>query len=86
MSAERESKLGPAKKMLRDGRCVLFVPGQHTVAAVIFSREPASVLVERLADLHDDFERANLYAIQRGEYTTSRMVFPHRALFEDSSY
>ena len=77
---------GPAKKMLRDGRCVLFVPGQYTVAAVILSREPATVLVDRIVDLHDDFERANLYAIQRGDHATGRMVFPHRALFEDLNY
>ncbi|MBN1565229.1 MAG: hypothetical protein JXA10_15395 [Anaerolineae bacterium] len=86
VSQKRGQNPGPAKKMMRDGRCVLFVPGQHTVAAVIFSREPAGVLVARIVDLHDDFERANQHAIQRGDYATGRMVFPHRALFEDADY
>jgi hypothetical protein len=82
----RGTNPGPARKMLRDGRCVMFVPGQYTVAAVIFSREPAAVLIDRIADLHDDFERANQHTIERGDYATGRMVFPHRALFEDSKY
>jgi hypothetical protein len=74
---------GPAQKKLPDERCVLFAPGEQTVAIVIFSREPASVQTARIQDIHRDFERANQHTLRRHDYTSSRMVFPHRALFEE---
>lgn len=73
---------GPAQRELRDGRTVLFVPGALTVAAVIFSRKPADGQINRIMDMHRDFERANQHALLREDYATGRMVFPHRALFE----
>ena len=73
---------GPAQRELRDGRTVLFVPGEQTVAAVIFSRKPADGQVNLILDLHRDFERANQHALALEDYATGRMVFPHRALFE----
>lgn len=73
---------GPAQKKLADGRTVLFVPGALSVAAVIFSRTPAAGQVNRVQDMHRDFERANQHALRQQDYATGRMVFPHRALFE----
>ena len=72
----------PAQKALSDGKHVVFVPGELTVAVVIFSRKPAAAQVARLKDMHRDFERANHRALQQQDYNTARMVFPHRALFE----
>ena len=72
----------PAQKALADGKHVVFVPGEHSVAVVIFSREPAAGQVARLKDIHRDFERANRRALRHKDYNTARMVFPHRALFE----
>ena len=79
---ETRGNPGSAQRRLQDGRHVLFAPGDLTVAVVIFSREPAPVQVERIEDLHQDFERANLRALRLRDYDASRMVFPHRALFE----
>ncbi len=73
---------GPARRELADGRCVVFVPGDLTAAVVIFSLDPARTQLERVRDIHRDFERANWHALQRQDYTAGRLVFPHRALFE----
>ncbi len=72
----------PAQKALSDGKYVVFVPEELTVAVVIFSRKPSAGQVARLKDIHHDFERANHRALRHRDYNTARMVFPHRALFE----
>jgi hypothetical protein len=77
---------GPAQKKLSDDRCVVFVPGERTIAAAIFSLSPAPAQIERIQDIHRDFERANQHALRRRDYTNSRLVFPHRALFEEKKY
>ncbi len=78
---------GPAQKQLTDDeRSVLFVPGEQTVAVVIFSRAPSPSQIERIKDIHHDFERANQHTLRRRDYTGSRMVFPHRALFEEKKH
>lgn len=74
---------GPATKKIDDGRCVLFVPGELTTAVAIFSLEPSAVQITRTQDVHHDFERANLHLLRQQDYQAERMVFPHRALFED---
>lgn len=82
---QRRGNPGPAQKNLPDGKCILIVPGELTVAVVVFSLEPATRQIERIRDIHTDFERANRRALNRGDYDISRMVFPHRALFETGS-
>ncbi len=72
----------PAQKALSDDKHVVFVPGDLSVAVVIFSRQPATGQIARLKDIHHDFERANQRALRHKDYNTARMVFPHRALFE----
>jgi hypothetical protein len=74
---------GPAQRKLEDERSVVFMPGERSVAVVIFSRVPAPAQVDRIQDIHRDFERANQHALRRRDYANSRMVFPHRALFEE---
>ncbi len=78
----RRGNPGPAQKKLPDNKCILIVPGELTTAVVVFSLEPATRQIERIRDMHTDFERANRRALSRRDYDTSRMVFPHRALFE----
>jgi hypothetical protein len=80
---EERGDPGPAHKKLSDGRCVLFVPGTMSTAVVIFSLEPSVAQVERVQDIHRDFERANQHALQTRNYAAERLVFPHRALFEE---
>lgn len=82
----RRGNPGPALKKLPDGKGVLFIPGEHTAAVVIFSLEPATAQINKASDMHYDFERANKRALLRRHYDTSRMVFPHRALFEMDAY
>ncbi len=81
---------GPAQKQIGDGRCVLFVPGELTAAVVILSRQPSAAQVQRIEDLHQDFERANQHALRRRDYdparAAERLVFPHRALFEEQKH
>jgi hypothetical protein len=74
---------GPAQRQLGDERSVVFMPGERTVAVVIFSRVPAPAQVNRIQDIHRDFERANQHTLRHRDYANSRMVFPHRALFEE---
>ncbi len=74
---------GPATKKISDGRYVLFVPGEFTTAVAIFSLEPSAVQIARTQDVHRDFERANQHMLRHQDYEGERMVFPHRALFED---
>jgi hypothetical protein len=83
---EQRGNPGPALKQLGDGRCVLFMPGSLSVVIAIFSLEPSKTQIGRIEDIHRDFERANQHALHARDYTTSRMVFPHRALFEDQRY
>lgn len=73
---------GPAQRSLPDGRCVVFVPGELTSAAAIFSLQPSGGQVARLVDIHRDFERANRRALHSQDVQPDRLVFPHRALFE----
>lgn len=77
---------GPAQKKLGGERSVLFVPGSYTTAAIIFSREPSRAQINRVIDIHHDFERANQHALRNRDYTVEQLVFPHRALFEEKKY
>jgi hypothetical protein len=49
---------------------------------VMFMLEPSTVQLNRVRDLHADFERANRSALERSTKTFDRMVFPQRALVE----
>jgi len=85
--AQTRGNPGPAQKKLADDeRSVLFVPGEQTVAVVIFSLTPSPSQIERIKDIHRDFERANQHTIRQRDYAISRMVFPHRALFEEKKH
>lgn len=79
--AER-GRLAPAHKRVKDGRWLVVVPGVHTVSLGLYSLEPSKAQIRQIADLHNDFERANIYALRRGDYALERLVFPQRALFE----
>ncbi|NJL93907.1 MAG: hypothetical protein HC915_09345 [Anaerolineae bacterium] len=72
----------PAWRKLKDGRWVMLAPGRYTASVVIFSLEPAITQRETVEDVQRDFERANEKVISRGDFDASRLVFPHRALFE----
>jgi hypothetical protein len=72
----------PAYRVLQDKRWVFFIPGEYSLAVVIFSLEPATAQIEMVKDIHTDFERANVQMLRTANYDLKQMVFPHRALFE----
>lgn len=77
--------LGPAYKEVGDGRWLMLAPGHFTVSVVLFSLEPSAQQVTQIGDLHRDFERANIQALQAGRFQPERLVFPQRALFGTQS-
>lgn len=80
---EQGKNPGPAKRQMADGRCVIFVPGEFSVAVAILSLEPSAAQIKRIQDIHRDFERANQQALRTRDFGTGRLVYPHRALFEE---
>lgn len=78
---QKRGQLGPAKRELEGGRWMVIVPGQYTVSVVFYSLEPARLQVQQIADLHSDFERANVHALARQDIDRNLLVFPQRALF-----
>jgi hypothetical protein len=65
------------------GRWLSIAPGQFATTIVIFSLEPAAAQRYAVADLHRDFERANFRVLRNGQAQPSRLVYPHRLLFEE---
>ena len=81
---QQHGALKPARRKIgEDGHWLVVVPGAHSVSLALYSLEPAERQFEQIADLHDDFERANIHVLQRGDFTPDRLVFPQRALFLD---
>jgi hypothetical protein len=73
---------GLARKSLGDGQWLVLALGAHTVTFVLFMLEPSAAQINRVRDLHADFERANRLALERDTRSLDRMVFPQRALVE----
>lgn len=73
------------RKVLDDGHWMAFIPGAWTTAFVMFTLEPSNRQLVRVADLHRDFERANKLLLARGVRNADQLVFPHRALLEESA-
>jgi len=75
---------GLARKSMPGGQWVIVATGTHAATIVVFSLEPANAQARLVRDLHADFERANAFALDRGQVVLERMVFPQRALAEGS--
>jgi len=75
---------GLARKPLPNGEWVIVATGAHAGTFVVFSLEPSNAQARLVRDLHADFERANAFALGRGQVVAERMVFPQRALAEGS--
>lgn len=78
-----EVKKGLARKSIGDGQWVVLAIGDFSLSLVVFSLQPSSTQINRMRDLHTDFERANRIAFQR-KLPANRMVFPQRALIEQA--
>jgi hypothetical protein len=73
---------GLARKSLGNGHWLVLALGMYTLTIAMFNLEPATQQLNRVRDLHSDFERANRSALERGTRTLEKMVFPQRALVE----
>ena len=81
---QKRPETGLARKTLKDGRWLVLALSVHAVTLVMYNLEPSMAQINRVRDLHNDFERANTSALQRGTSSLERMVFPQRALVEQS--
>lgn len=75
---------GLARKDLGGGQWLVLALGQHALTIAMFNLEPSAFQLNRVRDLHNDFERANRSALERGTRTLEKMVFPQRALVEQA--
>jgi hypothetical protein len=75
---------GLARKALGGGQWLVLALGANAVTLATFNLEPSATQLNRVRDLHTDFERANRHALERGTRTLEKMVFPQRALVEQS--
>lgn len=73
---------GLARKDMGKGEWLLLALGRFTVTMVMFMLEPSQTQIDRVRDLHRDFERANHFALERSTRTLEKLVFPQRALVE----
>lgn len=74
-------RTGLARKSLGDGMWLLLTIGENALTITVFFMQPSVLQVNKVRDLHADFERANRMALIRN-VPAGRMVFPQRALFE----
>lgn len=75
-------RTGLARKSLGSGQWLVLALGEFTVTMVMFMLEPSAAQLNRIRDLHADFERANRQAFLRDTRSLDKMVFPQRALVE----
>jgi hypothetical protein len=75
-------RTGLARKSMGNGQWMVLALGEYAFTLVMFMLEPSTLQLNRVRDLHADFERANRHALERNTQTLDRMVFPQRALVE----
>lgn len=75
---------GLARKTLANGDWLVLAFSQNALTVVMYNLEPSIAQINRVRDLHHDFERANRRALERDTRTLEKMVFPQRALVEQS--
>lgn len=83
-SMPNRPKSGLARKAMGEDLWLIVALGEYAVSLVMFLLEPSSAQAAIVRDLHADFERANHAALARDTGRLDRMVFPQRALVEES--
>jgi hypothetical protein len=73
------------RKEQPDGTWIILAASTFAATLVHFTLEPSSGQARLVRDLHADFERANRLPLSRQLYQAERMVFPQRALIEQTS-
>jgi hypothetical protein len=62
-----------------DGSSYLLIPGQYTVALVVFTQDPPAWQLRAMREVHSNFEAANKGTLSRGERAT--LIFPDLSRF-----
>lgn len=78
---KNQRRAGVARMTFDNDQWMILALGDYSVTLVMFALEPSIVQIQRVRDLHADFERANYFALERS-LPVGRMVFPQRALVE----
>lgn len=81
-SMKNRPPTGLARKEIDSSHWLVLAMSQHAFTIAMFNLEPSMTQINRVRDLHNDFERANQSALQRATGKLERMVFPQRALVE----
>lgn len=77
-------KVGVGRRPLPGGEWLILAVGEYAITAVIFSLEPSLTQARLVRDLHLDFERANLAMLERHWLDADHLVFPQRALLQNT--
>lgn len=77
-------KSGVKSTAIEGGRWITLAPGQYSASLVLFSREPSSDQIRDMIALHRLFETANRTAFEAGSPSPAQLVYPQKALFEES--
>jgi len=79
-------KVGVGRRPLPGGEWLILAIGEYAITAVIFSLEPSLAQARLVRDLHLDFERANLTMLERHWLDATHLVFPQRALLQNTAF
>ena len=79
--AMKTHRTGIARKAMGNGLWLVLAMGDIAFTMTIFSLQPSAMQINRVRNLHSDFERANKITLQRG-LSPERMVFPQRSLLK----
>jgi hypothetical protein len=74
-------KEGARTTMIDSGRWLSVVPGEHSCAIGLFSREPSLEQVRQIVTVQHDFEKLNRAQLMPGPADPQRMVYPQGSLF-----
>lgn len=69
-------KAGMRSTMMENDQWLSFVPGQSTTLITLYSAEPAKVQVDRLEQMHRDFETANKCTLERDSADPAMLDYP----------
>ncbi|HML25044.1 MAG TPA: hypothetical protein PKD09_25550 [Aggregatilinea sp.] len=75
-------RAGTRSAELENGEWLCFMPRQHTILITLFSLQPTDVQLETLEHMHEDFEAANLNALQSDTTEPGELVYPFYAMMQ----
>ncbi len=76
-------RVGVVRILLREPTWLVMAAGRKSVSFVTYHLEPSGTQMNRVYDLHKDFERANRILLERQRINKGQMVFPQRSLIEN---